>query len=158
MSLKTKLKARKPEYLDLVFCLDRPLMKDLEKARREHESESAGRMAAPKSKTVKDLEKAVADASVTIRVASLPWEAYNALMLEHPAREGHDEQFDASTFYAAAAKATAEEVTAKSTVPIPEEDWDEFMSGLTDGEYDRLAGAVVAVNRNTGTVNIAPLA
>ncbi|GAA1323733.1 hypothetical protein ACFSWE_09560 [Leucobacter albus] len=158
MSLKSKLKARKPEYLDLVFCMDRPLLKELEQARTEHAEAAAERLSVPKSPAVKALEKAVADASVTLRVSSLPWEAYNDLMLEHPAREGHDEQFNSSTFYAAAAKATAEEVTAKSTVPIPEEDWEEFAAGLTDGEYDRLAGAVIAVNRNTATVNIAPLA
>lgn len=157
MSLKSKLKARKPEQMDLVFCLDRPLLKELESARVEHAREVEGRLAVPKSKRVKELEAAVADASVTLRILSLPWEEYNGLMLEHPARDGHDEQFDSSTFYLAAAKATAEEVTALSTVPIPEEDWDEFASGLTDGEYDRLAGAVVAVNRNTATVNIAPL-
>lgn len=157
MSLKTKLKARKPEQMDLVFCLDRPLLKDLEAARTEHARDAEGRVSVPKSKRVKDLEAAVKDASVTIRVTSLPWEEYNGLMLEHPPREGHDEQFNSSTFYEAAAKATAVEVTPKSTVPIPEEDWDEFVSGLTDGEYDRLAGAIVAVNRNTATVNIAPL-
>lgn len=157
MSMKSKLKARKPEQMDLVFCLDRPLLKDLEAARTEHAREAEGRVSAPKSKRVKDLEAAVQDASVTIRITSVPWEEYNELMLEHPPRDGHDEQFNSSTFYEAAAKATAVEVTPKSTVPIPEEDWDEFVSGLTDGEYDRLAGAIVAVNRNTATVNIAPL-
>ena len=88
---------------------------------------------------------------------SLPRDEYNALVLEHPAREGVDEVFDSSTFFEAAARATAVEVTATGTVPIPDEDWDEFISGLTDGEYDRLAGAVVQVNRNLATVDIAPL-
>lgn len=157
MSLKTKMRLRKPEHVDLVFCMDRPLMKELERARAEAARQAEGRLAAGKDATVAALEKKLAAASVTIRVSSLPWEEYNALMLEHPAREDHDEQFNASTFFEAAAKATAVEVTAKSTVPIPEEDWNEFIAGLTDGEYDRLAGAVVQVNRNLATVNTAPL-
>lgn len=158
MSLKTKLKHRKPEQMDLVFCLDRPLLKELESARADAERQAEGRMAKGNDPRVKELEKQVKDASVTIRISSLPWDQYNALMLEHPARDGHDEQFNASTFFAAAAKATAVEVTEKSTVPIPEEDWDEFLDGLTDGEYDRLAGAVVQVNRNLATVNTVPFA
>lgn len=167
MSLKAKLKQRKPEHVDLVFCMDRPLAKALEDARAEERrlSGGSGDYGPKKGKPghadavarVRELEKQAADASVTIRVSSLDWQAYNELMQEHPAREGKDEQFNSSTFFEAAAKATAVEVTAKSTVPIPDEDWDEFVSGLTDGEYDRLAGAVVQVNRNLATVNVAPL-
>lgn len=157
MSLKTKMKHRKPEHVDLVFCLDRPLAAELDRARTEARKQSDSRMVGGTTQAVKDLEKQAADASVTIRISSLPWERYNALMAEHPPRDGHEEQFNSATFFMAAAKATAEEVTAKSTVPIPDEDWDEFAEGLTDGEYDRLAGAVVQVNRNLATVNIAPL-
>lgn len=158
MSLKSKLKQRKPEQIDLVFCLDRPLLKELESARSDASRQAEGRMARGTDPRVKELEKQVEDASVTIRVSSLPWDQYNALMLDHPARDGHEEQFNASTFFAAAAKATAVEVTGLSAVPIPEEDWEEFLEGLTDGEYDRLAGAVVQVNRNLATVNTVPFA
>lgn len=157
MSLKTKLKKRKPEQVDLVFCMDRPLVKELEYARAEAASQAEGRMAAGVDPKVKALEKQLADASVTIRLSSLPWEEYSQLMVAHPPREGHEETYNSSTFFEAAAKLTAVEVTAKSTVPIPDEDWDEFIAGLTDGEYDRLANAVVMVNRNVGTVSIAPL-
>lgn len=157
MSLKTKLKKRKPEQVDLVFCMDRPLAKELEQARADAARQSEGRMVKGKDARVQELEQAAADASVTIRITSLPWEEYGELVLAHPAREGRDEQFNSSTFFEAAAKATAVEVTAKSTVPIPEEDWAAFVAGLTDGEYDRLAGAVVQVNRNVGSVNVAPL-
>lgn len=157
MSLKTKLKKRKPEHVDLVFCLDRPLMGELEAARAAAARASEDRMVAGRDPRVQELEKKVEAASVTIRVESLSWTDYNELIAEHPPRPGKDEAFNGSTFFAAAAKATAVEVTAKGTVPIPEEDWDEFVDGLTDGEYDRLAGAVVQVNRNLATVSIAPL-
>lgn len=160
MSLKTKLKQRKPEHVDLVFCMDRPLAKELEHARSEARADSEqkdGAYSGGKSERVKELEKQVAEASVTIRLSSMPWSEYNELMTLHPPREGHDEQFNSSTFFEAVAKASAVEVTAKSTVPIPDEDWAEFVDGLTDGEYDRLAGAVVQVNRNLAAVNIAPL-
>lgn len=157
MSLKTKLKQRKAEHVDLVFCMDRPLIAELEAARAKARQDQSERMAAGKDAAVKKLEKAAAAASVTIRVSSLPWSDYNDLMAAHPAREGVDEQFNSSTFFEAAARASAVEVTAQSTVPIPDEDWDEFVAGLTDGEYDRLAGAVIQVNRNVASVNIAPL-
>ncbi len=152
MSLKTQLKKRKPEHQDLVFCMDRPLMGELEQARRDGAASAYAGNA-----RVQELEKAVAAASVTIRISSLPREEYYAIMAEHPPRDGEDEIFNPETFFEACAKASALEVTAKSTVPIPDEDWDEFVSGLTDGEFDRLAGAVVQVNRSQATVNIAPL-
>lgn len=157
MSLKSKLKQRKADHVDLVFCLDRPLAQQLDKARTEARTVASERMSAPKDKKVKELEKAVKEASVTIRVESLPWAKYNELIAEHPARDGFDEQFNAATFFEAAAKATAVEITDLSPAPIPEDDWNDFVDGLTDGEFDRLAGAVIKVNRNLATVNIAPL-
>ncbi len=157
MSLKNQLKKRVAEHVDLVFCLDRPLAKELEQARAEDRARGESAFQSGSSSRVKELEKRAKDASVTIRVSSLPWSEYNELMSEHPARDGHDEQFNSSTFFEAVAKATAVEVTAKGTVPIPDEDWQEFVDGLTDGEYDRLAGAVLRVNRNLATVDIAPL-
>lgn len=161
MSLKTQLKKRTADHVDLVFCMDRPLVKELEAARAEDRAKSKDKdsaySSAKKSDRVKELEKRSKDASVTIRISSLPWVEYNELMTQHPAREGHDEQFNSSTFFEAVAKATAVEVTAKSTLPIHDEDWQEFVDGLTDGEYDRLAGAVLQVNRNMAAVDIAPL-
>jgi len=154
MSLKTKLKQRKPDHVDLVFCMDRPLMKELEAARSDA---PVGAYSGGKSDRVKDLEKAVKDASVTIRISSLPRDEYNEIMVQHPPRDGHEEMFNPETFFEAIAKASATEVTAKSTVPIPDEDWTEFVDGLTDGEFDRLADAAVMVNRGMATVSIAPL-
>jgi len=157
MSLKTQLKKRKPEHLDVTFCMDRPLVKLLDAARAEDLSRDGSAYLGGKSQKVKELEKQVRDASVTIRISSLSWSEYNELMNQHPPRDGKSEEFNSETFFSAAAQATAVEVTAKSTVPIPEEDWDEFVGGLTDGEYERLANAVMQVNRNFATVGIAPL-
>lgn len=157
MSLKSKLKKRKPEHIDLVFCLDRPLLKELESARLADARDQEGRLVSGKSARVKELEKQIADASVTIRITGMPWGEYNELQSAHPPVEGSGTAFNPETFFAAAAKATAEEVTGKSTVPVPDEDWDEFVEGLTDGEFERLAGAVMQVNRNVGTVSTAPL-
>jgi len=156
MSLKTQLKKRTPEHMDVSFCMDRPLAKQLSDALSEDLSKG-GTWSGGKSQKVKELEKQVRDASVTIRVSSLSWSEYNELMNQHPPRDGKTEEFNSETFYAAAAKMTAVEVTAKSTMPIPDEDWDDFIDGLTDGEYERLASAVMQVNRNFATVGLAPL-
>lgn len=156
MAMKSKLKKRKPDHVDLTFCLDRPLAKELEQVRLEAAKAAEGRLAAGKDPRVKDLEQAVRDASVTVRVSSLPRDEYQALILAHPPREGRNEEFNPETFFEAVARESTVEVTAKSTIPIPEDDWDEFVNGLTDGEFDRLCGAVVQVNRAQGAVNLAP--
>lgn len=166
MSLKSKLKQRKPDFEELVFCLDRPLAKRFEAARAElarlNEGKGAygGKAAGHKDAAdlVKSLQQEVAAATVKIRISSMDREAYNSLVLEHPPREGINEVLNPETFYLAAAKATAVEVTAKSTVPIPDEDWAEFEGGLTDGEHDRIANAVIVVNRNVGSIDFDPFA
>lgn len=156
MSLKNSLKQRKAQQIDLTFCFDRPLIEELELSRAADEEANKDRMTAKASARTRELERAVADASATIRIRSVTWEQWNALLLEHPAREGHDETFNYNTFFVAAARMTAVEVTSKSEVPIPEEDWDEFVSGLTDGEYDRLSNAVGLVNRDMAAVQTVP--
>lgn len=159
MSLKTKLKNAKTDFEDFTICLDRPLAREYEQALAAGKKDAEGRMAGKAANTpaVKALAKQVADASVTLRIYALPWGEYNDLVNRHPAREGVDEQFNSMTFFPAAAKATAVEVTDKSEIPIHGEDFDELVAGLSDGEFDRLAGVVVVANRSNRSVGIAPL-
>lgn len=158
MSLKTKLKNAKPDFEDFTICLDRPLAREYEEARQAAVVEASERMTAAKDPKVKALAARLLDASVTLRVYALPWQEYNELVTRHPARDGVDEQFNSMTFFPAAAKATAVEVTAKSEVPIHEDDFDELVTGMSDGEFDRLAGVVIVANRSNRSVGIAPLA
>lgn len=160
MSLKTKLKQAKPDFEDFTICLDRPLAKEYEKAREAAAANAADRMAANPAKDpeVLRLGKLVDEASVTLRIYALPWREYNELVNKHPAREGVDEQFNSMTFYPAAAKATAVEVTGKSEITVHEEDFDQLVEQMSDGEFDRLAGAVHIANRSNRSVGIAPLA
>lgn len=159
MSLKTKLKNAKPDYSDFTVCLDRPLAREYEKAREDARALSEDRYVAraATSEEVAALAKRVADASVTLRIYALPWDEYNALVVDHPARDGVDEQFNSMTFFPAAAKAGAVEVTSKSEIPVHDEDFDDFVGQLSDGEFDRLAGAVILANRSNRSVGIAPL-
>lgn len=159
MSLKTKLKNAKPDYSDFTVCLDRPLARRYEEALASAKENSAERLAANPANdpTVKRLAKEVTEASVTLRIYALPWDEYNALVVDHPARDGVDEQFNSMTFYPAAAKASAVEVTSKSEIPVHDEDFDDFVGQLSDGEFDRLAGAVILANRSNRSVGIAPL-
>lgn len=160
MSLKTKLKQAKADYEDFTICLDRPLAREYEKAREVAGKNTADRMAAnpDKDPEVVRLSKLVKDASVTLRIYALPWGEYNDLVIRHPARDGRDEQFNAVTFFPEAAKAGAVELTDKSEIPVHEDDFDELVAGMSDGEFDRLAGAVVIANRSNRSVGIAPLA
>lgn len=159
MSLKTKLKNAKPDFEDFTICVDRPLVREYEKALDAARTASHDRMAAvpENDPAVKGLAKRVAEASVTLRIYAMPWTEYNALVVRHPAREGVDEQFNSMTFFPDAAKATAVEVTEKSEIPVHEDDFDELLAGMSDGEFDRLAGAVVLANRSNRSVGIAPL-
>lgn len=156
MALSTALKARTRDHTDLTFCLDREATKEL-LASIADDGRNDSYAGNQKSKKTKELESRVKAASVTIRIYSMTWADYNALVSSHPARNGKDEQFNSSTFFEAAARATAEEVTATGTVPITDDEWSAFIEGLTDGEYDRIAGAVVTLNRNLAETGIAPL-
>lgn len=159
MSLKSKLKNAKPDFEDYSICLDRPLVKEYEKALDAAKAASVDRMVSnPEADpSVKALAKQVEEASVTLRIYAMPWADYNALVVRHPARDGVDEQFNSMTFFPDAAKATAVEVTGLSEIPVHEEDFDELLAGMSDGEFDRLAGAVIMANRSNRSVGIAPL-
>ena len=159
MSLKTKLKNAKADFEDFTICLDRPLAREFEKAREAAAANAGDRMAANPAKDpeVVRLSKLIEDSTVTLRIYALPWEKYNELVNEHPARDGVDEQFNTMTFFPEAAKAGAVEVTDLSEIPVHAEDFDELVAGMSDGEFDRLAGAVIVANRSNRSVGIAPL-
>lgn len=159
MSLKSKLKQAKPDFEDYTICLDRPLARQYEDALAAAKKSAADRMVAnpEKDPEVARLRKMVDDASVTLRIYAMPWNEYNELVVRHPAREGVDEQFNSMTFFPDAAKATVVEVTGKSEIPVHEDDFDELVAGLSDGEFDRLAGTVILANRSNRSVGIAPL-
>lgn len=159
MSLKTKLKNAKPDFEDFTICLDRPLARRYEDALAKAQADASERMSANPAKdpVVKALSKEVAESSVTLRIYSLPWGEYNDLVNRHPAREGVDEQFNSMTFFPEAAKAGAVEVTDKSEIAVHGDDFDELVAGMSDGEFDRLAGAVILANRSNRSVGIAPL-
>lgn len=167
MSMKAQLKKRKPNQVDLPFCMDRPIAEELRQAElavamaaKHGDSAYAGK-AKPLVEAeahLKDVKKRLADATVTVRLSSVPWERYTEIMLEHPPRDGKTEEFNSETFFKALARETAVEVTGNgSTVPIHDEDWDEFVAGLTDGEHDYLAETLVALNRSNLSVGIASL-
>lgn len=159
MSLKSKLKSAKPDFEEFSICLDRPLVREYEAALAAATENARDRLAANPAKdpTVKELAKQVGDATVRFRVYALPWDRYNEIVAEHPARDGVDEQFNSMTFFPAVAKAGIKEVTDKSEIPVHDEDFDELVSLMSDGEFDRLAGAVVLANRSNRSVGIAPL-
>lgn len=159
MSLKTKLKNAKPDFEDFTICLDRPLAREYEDALKEAQAVASERVSANPAKdpAVVKLAARVKEASVTMRVYAMPWEEYNALVVRHPAREGVDEQFNSMTFFPEAAKATVVEVTDKSEIPVHEDDFDELVAGMSDGEFDRLAGTVILANRSNRSVGITPL-
>jgi hypothetical protein len=89
--------------------------------------------------------------SITIRITGVSFGDYNKMMAANPPREGHDESFNPSTFFLYVAKRTGKSLEDDGTLEdITPDEWEWIESNLTDGEHDRLAGAVVAVNRTAG--------
>lgn len=121
------------------------------------------RMVAPAASPA--LAKALADveainaqiqaASITLRIKGVDRLTYNRFVLACPPRRGRQETFDPSKFFIHAAKKTATYVDALGAEhPITPEEWDVIESKLSDGEHDRVAEAVIEVNRSVGAQDV----
>ena len=104
---------------------------------------------------VAELEQQIAAKSITIRLTALDRHDYNRVALANPPRAGYQEAFNSSTFFFEVAKKSGRYVdhTGAEHV-ITADQWKRIDKALTDGEYDRLAQAVIKINRTVGGSNI----
>ena len=94
-------------------------------------------------------------ASITLRITGVDRLQWNRFMLANPPRRGKPESFDPTTFYMYVAKKTATYVDAAGFVhDVTADEWTTIDAKLGDGEYDRLAEAILEVNRSVGAQDV----
>lgn len=94
-------------------------------------------------------------ASITLRITGVDRLKYNRFILANPSRKGKAEAFNPATFYIYVARQTAVYVDAQGeTHEISDDEWAVIDKKLSDGEYDRLARAILNVNRAVGAQDI----
>lgn len=166
-NLSTRIATRKMSHKDVPICLDLDLidqrddaMSALDAAHRtaklsdermvsgEHPAVSAAR------ERVDEIDAQIRDASVILRVYGVDRHTYNQWIVDCPPRKGRQELFDSSTFFMHAAKKSAVYVDENGAEhEITPDEW-VAIDKMTDGEYDRLAQAVLHVNRGIGSVDV----
>lgn len=159
--LSSRLENRKMASKDVRICLDPNLLAQRDEAMKAITPPPGqdGRMAqsAKDARTrVTEIEQQIRDASIILRVRGVGYTTYSRWMAECPPRKGRQESYDASKFFMHAAKNSALYVDEDGTEQeITAEEWEELDKRITDGEHDRIAQAVVYVNRSLG--NVTPL-
>ena len=109
---------------------------------------------------VQRLEAEIQANLITLRIVGVDRVKYNRFMLANPPRRGKNETYDSSTFFMNVARATALYVDDRGeTHAITPEEWDVLdpKGGggiIGDGEHDRIAQAVIDVNRTAGTQDV----
>lgn len=158
MSLSDKLQHRTFPTKDVTLCLDAALsaerdaaMAELVEARSQDSGRLAGNAARPIQKRIDEIESRMRDSLVTLRITGLPFAEYNKCVHANPPRKGRQETFNPTTFFLYVARKSSEYIDeAGAAHPITGEEWDQIEAGLTDGEHDNLANAVIEVNRTQG--------
>jgi hypothetical protein len=104
---------------------------------------------------VTDVEERIREKSIVLRITGVDRGRYNRFMLECPPKKGTAGSFDPSKFFMHVAKNTAQYVDERGEVhAISPEEWAAIDKQITDGEHDRIAKAVIAVNREAGGSDI----
>lgn len=104
---------------------------------------------------VKDINDKIQAASITLRITGVDRLKYNRFVLANPPRKGKGEPFDPSTFFIYVAKQTAAYVDAQGeTHEVTDAEWASIDKKLNDGEHDRIAQAVINVNRTVGAQDV----
>lgn len=108
------------------------------------------------SKRVKELEAQIAAKSITLRLTGVDRVQYNSFLLACPPRPKRNETFDPTKFFMYVARRTAQFVSKKdgSLKDITDTQWARIDKTITDGEHDRIAAAVIEVNRAVGSTDV----
>ena len=166
--LTSRLTARKMPHKDVPLCLDLSLIEQRDAAMRAVDAAARARipgddrMVSKKTaattaaaKQLRDVEAQIAAASITLRITGVDRLTYQEWMLACPPRKGRQEAYNAAKFFMHAAKNSAVYVDADGVEHlISDEEWAHIDKMLTDGEHERIAEAVVHVNRAVGQVDV----
>lgn len=109
---------------------------------------------------VERINNEIQAATIKLRIVGVDRVKYNRFVLANPPRRGKNEAFNSSEFFMYVARKTAVYVDDNgATHPISPEEWDVLdpKDGggiIGDGEHDRIAQAVLDVNRTVGAKDV----
>lgn len=161
-NLLQRLEDRKMPTKDVAICLDLNLLAERDQAmaalaganrNRANDDRMAGDSPAVTAAraAVADLDARIREASVIIRITGVDRTTYNRWISQCPPRKGVQESFNSSTFFMHAARHSGQYVDEHGEAhEMTEAEWDAIDERITDGEHDRIAKAVIAVNREAG--------
>ena len=167
--LSNKTAGAKAAFEDVTICLDGSLARQLEDAQNAVRRAVAGAVSADKGakdsrlakageslkaaqKAVEDAEAAIRAAAIKIRIFAVSFGEYNKFVIQNPPRKGQDESMNPQTFFIFVARRTGKYVADDGTIQdMSKEEWDDIEGSLSDGDHDRLAQAIVIVNRQDST-------
>lgn len=166
--LLSRLNTRTMPHKDVPICLNLELIAERDEAMRQlavahsrtkdaDDQRMAGESAAVAAAraAVADVEDRIRAASIVIRITGVDRTTYNQFFLACPPRKGKQEAFDSTKFYMYAASQTGMYVDEAGDVhEMSTEEWAKIDSLITDGEHDRIAKAVLEVNREVGGSDI----
>lgn len=165
-NLLSRLEDRKMPSKDVRICLDLNLLTERDEAmarlassqrlRQGDDRMVASPAVADARAAVEDVESRIRAASIIIRITGVDRSTYNQFFLKAPPRKGRQEPFDSSKFYMLVARDTSKYVDQDGAVhDMSSAEWDEIDKIITDGEHDRIAQAILDVNREVGGNDIA---
>lgn len=161
--LSSKLANQKFAYRDVTFCLDGQLsarrddaMQALVDALRLAENGKgdqrlAAKPGAAERAVVDAIEDEMREQSITLRLTAVPFGEWNKFIIQNPPRTGVSEGFNTSTFFMFVARKTGKFVTDDGELEdVSDAEWTEIENRLTDGDHDRIANALLEINRREG--------
>lgn len=166
-NLLNRLEQRKMPTKNVRICLDLDLLRERDEAVRAvasayNQQKSDERMVgtgpqlAAAQAAVTDVENRIREASIIIKLTGVDRTTYNRFLLACPPRKGKQESYDSSKFFMHVARETGVYVDENGDEhPILPEEWAAIDKTITDGEHDRIAQAVIEVNREVGGQDIA---
>lgn len=161
-NLMKRIGGRTMPHKDVRICLDLALITERDRALAAVANAQAminadqrlagGHPALADAKArVGELDAAIREASMTLRITGVDRTTYNLWLAKNPARQGRREEFNSATFFMFAARESGTYIDEHGTEhAITDTEWDEIDRTITDGEHDRIAEAVIEVNRTVG--------
>jgi hypothetical protein len=168
-ALAKKLADKKFAFRDITLCLDGTLSRQREELMAELFAATRSAEDAPNpdarlssvspakalQKRIDALEDEMRDSSITIRLTAVNFGEYNKFIIQNPPRKGNTQDaqlgLNGSTFFMDVARRTAKFLNEDGELEdIADDEWEQLEETLTDGEFDRIANAVLDLNRREG--------
>lgn len=166
-NLLNRLEGRKMPTKSIPICLDLDLIRERDEAIRAvasayNQQKDDERMVgtspqvAAAQAAVAEVEGRIREASIIIKLTGVDRTTYNRFLMACPPRKGRSETYDSTKFFMYVARETGKYVDENGDEhDMTADEWAAIDKTITDGEHDRIAAAVIEVNREVGGQDIA---